>query len=92
MAGTQRRLLDELVKFIDDGKIIIGILARFQLLIKTGLLPATAKSYGLQTATRTAERLGTLRRPLDISQGANPLLHCIFTYDMDKIYFSRPAR
>ncbi len=85
MAGTGRRLLDELVKFIDDGKIIIGICNGFQLLIKTGLLPAMAKRYGLQTATLTANDSGRFEDRWTYLK-ANPFSRCIFTYDMDKIY------
>lgn len=85
VAGTGRRLLDELVKFIDDGKIIIGICNGFQLLIKTGLLPATGKSYGSQAATLTANDSGRFEDRWTYLK-ANPFSHCIFTYDMDKIY------
>lgn len=85
MAGTGRRLLDELVKFVDDGKIIIGICNGFQLLIKTGLLPALRKKYGAQTATLTANDSGRFEDRWTYLK-ANPFSHCIFTYDMDKIY------
>ena len=85
MAGTDRRLLDELVKFVDDGKIIIGICNGFQLLVKTGLLPAIGKSYGLQTATLTANDSGRFEDRW-VYLKANPFSHCIFTNDMDKIY------
>lgn len=51
MAGTGRRFLDELVKFVEGGKIIMGICNGFQLLVKTGLLPALGKTYGKQSAT-----------------------------------------
>jgi phosphoribosylformylglycinamidine synthase len=40
VADTGRRFLDELVKFVDEGKVIMGICNGFQLLVKTGLLPA----------------------------------------------------
>lgn len=85
MAGTDRRLIDELVRFVDDGKIIIGICNGFQLLIKTGLLPAMGKSYGRQTATLTANDSGRFEDRWTHLK-VNPFSHCIFTYDMDKIY------
>ncbi len=85
IAGTNRRLIDELAKFIDNGKIIIGICNGFQLLIKTGLLPAIGKSYGQQTATLTANDSGRFEDRWTYLK-ANPFSHCIFTYDMDKIY------
>ncbi len=85
MAETGGRLLDELVKFVEDGKIIIGICNGFQLLIKTGLLPARGKTYGLQTATLTANDSGRFEDRWTYLK-ANRFSHCIFTYDMDKIY------
>ena len=39
------RFQDEILKFIEDGKLIIGICNGFQVLIKTGLLPATDGYY-----------------------------------------------
>ncbi|MFA5794729.1 MAG: phosphoribosylformylglycinamidine synthase I [Candidatus Brocadiia bacterium] len=35
----KQHLLEELLKFVDDGKLIIGICNGFQALVKTGLLP-----------------------------------------------------
>jgi len=37
---SEKRFVDELFKFVSDGKLIIGICNGFQLLAKTGLLPA----------------------------------------------------
>ena len=85
MAGTGRRLLDELVKFVEEGKIIIGICNGFQLLVKTGLLPAVGKKYGVQTATLTANDSGRFVDRWTYLK-VNPLSDCIFTYNMDKIY------
>ncbi len=85
MARTDRRLFDELVKFVEDGKLIIGICNGFQLLIKTGLLPATGKNYGVQTATLTANDSGRFEDRWTYLK-ANRFSHCIFTYDMNRIY------
>lgn len=85
MAGTGRRFLDELVKFVEDGKIIIGICNGFQLLVKTGLLPALGKTYGTQSATLTANDLGRFEDRW-VYLKTNRFSHCIFTSDMDKIY------
>lgn len=41
-----RRLIGEINKFIDDGKLIIGICNGFQMLVKTGLLPGLSKNNG----------------------------------------------
>ena len=44
-------MIDHIQKFIDDGKLIIGICNGFQIIVKMGLLPAFDKNYGQQTAT-----------------------------------------
>lgn len=85
IAGTGRRFLDELVKFVEDGKIIIGICNGFQLLIKTGLLPAIGGSYGRQSATITSNDSGRFEDRWAYLK-VNQFSHCIFTNDMDKIY------
>lgn len=40
------RLGDQFKKFIDDGKLIIGICNGFQVLVRAGILPGTAKHGG----------------------------------------------
>ena len=50
---TEQRFLDELVKFIQGGRIILGICNGFQLLVKTGLLPGLKGNYGKQSVTLT---------------------------------------
>ncbi|RPJ54641.1 MAG: phosphoribosylformylglycinamidine synthase subunit PurQ [Dehalococcoidia bacterium] len=85
MAGTERRFLDELVKFVDDGRIIIGICNGFQLLIKTGLLPALGGTYGRQSATLASNDSGRFEDRW-VYLRVNQFSHCIFTNDMDKIY------
>src|SRR4030042_2115463 len=53
IAGTDRRLLDAILKFVDDKKLIIGICNGFQLMVKIGLLPALGGASGLQSVTIT---------------------------------------
>lgn len=45
----KHHLLDELLKFVDDGKLIIGICNGFQVLVKTGLLPRLDPSQDKHT-------------------------------------------
>jgi phosphoribosylformylglycinamidine synthase len=83
--ATNRPFLDELIRFVADGKVIIGICNGFQLLVKTGLLPGVAGQYGEQTVTLTFNDSGRFQDRwvyLNIRQ----LSSCIFTKDMDKIY------
>ena len=83
--GSHGRFLDELVRFVYDGKIIIGICNGFQLLVKTGLLPGMEGEYGKQTATLTSNDSGKFEDRW-VNVKVNQLSHCIFTKDMDKIY------
>ncbi len=53
ITGTDRRLLDEILGFVADGKLIIGICNGFQLMVKIGLLPALGGTYGTQSVTIT---------------------------------------
>jgi len=39
IAGSDRRLLDDLRQFVADGKLVLGICNGFQLMVKLGLLP-----------------------------------------------------
>lgn len=51
------RLLDELERFLGDGKLILGICNGFQVLVKTGLLPGGGPR-GLQQVTLTRNDSG----------------------------------
>ncbi len=51
--GTDERLIDSILKFVSDKKLIIGICNGFQLMVKTGLLPAIGGTYNTQSATIT---------------------------------------
>ncbi len=85
MKGSRGRFLDELVRFVDGGKIIIGICNGFQLLVKTGLLPGIEGEHGKQIATLTSNDSGRFEDRW-VTLKINQLSHCIFTKDMDKIY------
>ena len=85
MSGSGGRFLEELAKFVNDGKIIIGICNGFQLLVKTGLLPALGNEYGKQTATLTSNDSGRFEDRW-VYLKVNKLSRCVFTGDMDTIY------
>jgi phosphoribosylformylglycinamidine synthase I len=83
--ATDGPFLDELIRFVADGKIIIGICNGFQLLVKTGLLPAVAGQYGEQTVTLTFNDSGRFQDRW-VHLNVRQLSSCIFTRDMDRIY------
>ncbi|MBN1573534.1 MAG: phosphoribosylformylglycinamidine synthase subunit PurQ [Deltaproteobacteria bacterium] len=53
MVETGERLIDSIMEFVSDEKLIIGICNGFQLMVKLGLLPAVNKTYGTQSTTIT---------------------------------------
>ncbi len=84
-SAVGRPFIDELIRFVDAGKVIIGICNGFQLLVKTGLLPAIGGRHGEQTVTLTANDSGRFQdRWVHLS--VRPFSSCIFTRDMDRIY------
>lgn len=53
VADGEKRLIDMIMSFIADKKLILGICNGFQLMVKTGLLPGLGGDYTRQTATIT---------------------------------------
>uniref|UniRef100_A0A831UF40 Phosphoribosylformylglycinamidine synthase subunit PurQ n=1 Tax=Geobacter metallireducens TaxID=28232 RepID=A0A831UF40_GEOME len=51
-------LIDQFIRFIDAGKLILGVCNGFQLMVKMGLLPALDGAYLKQTATLTFNDCG----------------------------------
>ncbi len=51
-------LLDQLLRFINDGKLILGVCNGFQLMVKMGLLPGFDGNYLRQEATLTFNDCG----------------------------------
>ncbi|MGD0229319.1 MAG: phosphoribosylformylglycinamidine synthase subunit PurQ [Syntrophorhabdales bacterium] len=85
ISGSSRRFIDELLKFVSDGKLIIGICNGFQLLVKTGLLPALKGDYQRQRVTLTFNDSGRFEDRW-VYLTVNKFSSCIFTKDIDKIY------
>jgi phosphoribosylformylglycinamidine synthase I len=82
---STNRFIDDLLKFVTDGKLIIGICNGFQLLTKTGLLPGTGNNHQTQAVTLTFNDSGRFEdRWVHVT--ANRLSPCIFTKDIDRIY------
>jgi phosphoribosylformylglycinamidine (FGAM) synthase-like amidotransferase family enzyme len=71
--------------FVESGKLIIGICNGFQLLVKTGLLPALGGVYGEQAVTLTFNNSGRFEDRW-VYLKVNELSSCIFTRDIDRIY------
>ena len=84
--GTNRTLIDEIHRFIEEGKLVFGVCNGFQLLVKMGLLPSENWNiHGSQAVTlshndsgRFEDRWVTLR--------VNPLSPCVFTKGIESLY------
>jgi phosphoribosylformylglycinamidine synthase len=81
-------MIERIQKFVDDGKLIIGICNGFQILVKMGLLPAFDKNYVMQTATLFHNDFGF--RDSWIRMKVNPSTKCVFTKGID--YMDAPIR
>jgi phosphoribosylformylglycinamidine synthase len=78
-------IFNELQRFIDDGKLIIGICNGFQSMVKLGILPAFDKNYREQVVTLTFNDSGRFEDRW-VYLKVNPKSNCIFTRNIDVIY------
>jgi len=78
-------LFDQLIKFIRDGKLILGVCNGFQLMIKLGLLPALNGDYTKQSATLTYNDSGRFEDRW-VYLKANPQSPCVYTKGTDMMY------
>ena len=83
--GSGDFLLDQLLKFIHAGKLILGVCNGFQLMIKLGLLPALQGEYTGQSATLTYNDSGRFEDRW-VYLKANALSPCVYTRGVDISY------
>ncbi len=84
IAGSGEHLSDHLRRFIEDGKLIMGVCNGFQLMVKMGLLPALNGEFR-QQATLTFNDNGRFedRWVYLRTDSQSP---CVFTRGLDGIY------
>ncbi|MDD2366644.1 MAG: phosphoribosylformylglycinamidine synthase subunit PurQ [Desulfuromonadaceae bacterium] len=56
--GSVEKLVEQFTRFINDGKLILGVCNGFQLMVKMGMLPALNGDYLDQTTTLTHNDCG----------------------------------
>lgn len=78
-------LMEDLLEFIGEGKLIIGICNGFQALVKMGLLPSFEGNYRIQEATITFNDSGRFEDRW-VYLKIDPKSPCIFTKGMKSIY------
>ena len=83
------QLQDQLQKFVDDGKLVIGICNGFQTLTRLGMVPAIHGDYFVQEAALAHNDCGVFRDDWCYlkAEKASP---CVFTRNMDQ--FKLPLR
>ncbi|HPQ43315.1 MAG TPA: phosphoribosylformylglycinamidine synthase subunit PurQ [Syntrophales bacterium] len=81
----REKLYQQLIDFIRDGKLILGVCNGFQLMIKLGLLPAFGGDYATQTMTLTFNDSGRFEDRW-VYLKVNPDSPCVFTKGLQGIY------
>ena len=79
-------LIEDLLKFISEGKFILGVCNGFQLMVKLGLLPALNGNFTEQCATLTFNDSGRFEDRW-VYLKANAKSPCVFTRGIDIVYF-----
>ncbi|HEY3375445.1 MAG TPA: phosphoribosylformylglycinamidine synthase I [Candidatus Aquicultor sp.] len=77
------KLKDELLEFIADGKLILGVCNGFQVMVKLGILPGFDGNYMQQDVTLTNNDSGKFEDRW-VNLKVNPTSKCIFTKGIEK--------
>jgi phosphoribosylformylglycinamidine synthase len=83
--ATGESIFEQIITFIQQGKIILGICNGFQLLVKLGLVPALNDAYGTQTVTLTFNDSGRFEDRWAYLK-VNDKTPCIFTRGIEQFY------
>lgn len=83
--GGKDNLSQQIRRFIDDGKLIMGVCNGFQLMVKMGLLPALDGDFETQSATLTFNDSGRFEDRW-VYLKTDPQSPCIYTRGIDGIY------
>jgi phosphoribosylformylglycinamidine synthase len=83
ISGSGERLVEQFIRFIDGGKLILGVCNGFQLMAKMGMLPALDGNHLRQTVTLTHNDCGRFQDRWCYlkTDSASP---CIFTAGIEK--------
>ncbi|GAB4258626.1 MAG: phosphoribosylformylglycinamidine synthase subunit PurQ [Deferrisomatales bacterium] len=80
------RFVEDLLRFVEDGKLILGVCNGFQLLVKLGLLPGLGGRYTEQMASLTHNDCGRFEDRW-VHLAVNPDSPCVFTRGLERLYF-----
>ncbi len=83
ISDSNEHLLEQLLRFIRDGKLILGVCNGFQLMVKMGLLPAMGGELLKQVATLTFNDCGRFQDRWVYLKN-NPASPSVFTRGIEK--------
>ncbi len=83
MPSSSEHFIEQLLRFIADGKLILGVCNGFQLMVKMGLLPAPGGNYLQQVATLTFNDCGRFQDRWVYLKN-DPASPAVFTKGIDK--------
>jgi len=86
IAGADEMLIEELLKLIAAGGLILGVCNGFQLMVKLGLLPALDQNFTTQSATLTFNDSGRFEDRW-VYLRADAQSPCVFTQALDTVYY-----
>jgi phosphoribosylformylglycinamidine synthase len=84
VAGSEQSVADQLMQFVADGKLVMGVCNGFQLMVKMGLLPAIDGSF-TQTCTLTHNDGGRFEDRWSYLK-VDPDSPCVFTRGLEGLY------
>lgn len=85
-ADGGRRFLEDLLRFVTDGKLVLGVCNGFQLLVKLGLLPGLDGRYAEQTASLAHNDSGRFEDRW-VHLAVDPASPCVFTRGLEQLYY-----
>ncbi len=78
-------VFEQITRFINDGKLILGVCNGFQLMVKTGLLPGLDGRYDQREVSLTYNDSGRFEDRW-VTLGTNTQSPCVFTRGIETIY------
>ncbi len=84
VAGTGKRLMDQLIEFVSLGGLILGVCNGFQLMVKTGLLPGFDGDYENRVVSLTYNDSGRFEDRW-VTCKVNPSSPCVYTKGIDTV-------
>ena len=86
VSGTKEKFYDQILRFVEAGKLILGVCNGFQLMVKLGLLPKLDGKEPHQEVTLTFNDSGRFEDRW-VYLKANPKSPCVFTRGLKGVTF-----